>query len=240
MGNLLSIIIPNKDHGEFLPRQLISIVQQTVKPDEIIVIDDGSELDNSKTIIQDFYDAFKNDFNIKIELNDINKGVVSTINHAADMAEGDYLFFGSADDYLLPHFVERQKEAIVNHQPAIVCSDHNLPHEGPAHGIGGMGYYYIPGHCSSIKREPLFEFNKFIEEFGFKCDWFLLHAIALKYGWYSIKETLSIKTCHPDGYANTEVSDGKYPAIRQAMKDRVTNDPLFDNIKDDMLYLINK
>jgi len=241
MKSSLSIIIANKDHAAPLIRQLASIKGQSVKPDEIIVIDDGSEHDNSKQVIQDFYEQNKNDFNIKIELNDINKGVVPTINRGCDISESDYFYFASADDYLLPDFIKSHKEVIAKHQPALSCSDHNLPSNGPSRGVKDMGNYYIPGHCSCIKKEPLIEFGKFIEQFAFKCDWFLLHSIALKYGWHSIQQTLSVKEeSGPDSYANRMVREGKYPAIRQAMEFYVSTDPLFDDIRNDMLYLIRK
>lgn len=236
----LGIVIANKDHAAPLTHQLASIKEQSVKPDEIIIIDDGSEQDNSKQVIQDFYDQSKNDYNIKIELNEKNKGVVATVNRGCDISESDYLYFASADDTLLTDFVKCHKEAIINHQPAITCSDESLPNEGFGQGVEALGGYYIPGHCSCIKKEPLLEFGKFIEEFGFKCDWFLLHAIGLKYGWYSIKQNLSIKKSDSGGYANTTVSEGKLPAIQQAMIDHISSNPLFDDIRDEMLHLINK
>ena len=241
MENLLSIIIANKDHAPTLARQLYSIKTQTEKFDEIIVIDDGSEHDDSKEVIQKFYDENKDELNIKIELNYENKGVVQTINTGFDMSECEYLYFGSADDYLLPEFAKWHKAIIKEHRPPMVTSDHNLPKWGSCKGVEDMGWYYIPGHCTSFERGALLEFGKFIEEFSFKCDWFPLHAIALKHGWYTVRQTLSVKEeSGDDSYSNTMVREGKYPAIQKAMEDHVMSNPLFDGIRDDMLYLISK
>ena len=161
MENLLSIIIANKDHAPTLARQLYSIKTQTEKFDEIIVIDDGSEHDNSKEVIQKFYDENKDELNIKIELNYENKGVVQTINTGFDMSECEYLYFGSADDYLLPEFAKWHKAIIKEHRPPMVTSDHNLPKWGSCKGVEDMGWYYIPGHCTSFERGALLEFGKF-------------------------------------------------------------------------------
>jgi len=241
MGNVLSIIIANKDHAPTLARQLASIKSQTEKFDEVIVIDDGSERDNSKEVIQKFYDENKDELNVKIELNYENKGVVATINTGFDMSECDYLYFGSADDYLLPDFAKRHREIIEKYSPPMVTSDHHLPKQGFCKGLQDMGWYYIPGHCTSFERGALLEFGKFIEEFSFKCDWFPLHAIALKYGWHTIRDTLSVKEASgDDSYSSAVMREGKYPVIQQAMEFHVLNTPLFDDIRNDMLYLIRK
>ena len=182
----------------------------------------------------------KNDFNIKIELNEVNKGVIATVNRGMEISDCDYFYFASADDYILADFVRLHKGAIDNSQPSLVVSDHNLPRQGPSQGLQDMGSYYIPGHCSSVKKEALFEFDCFIEEFNFKCDWFLFHSIALKYGWYTIQQTLSIKTNDADSHANRAVSEGRHVPIIKAMESRVLTDPLFDDIRDEMLQLIRK
>src|SRR6185436_11843228 len=99
----LSIIIPNYNHGHCLPVAVNAILQQSAQPLEVIIIDDGST-DQSVEIIQEL--ARRHPV-IQFHHNEKNEGVLFTINRGIDLARGEYVFSSSADDEILPSFLEK-------------------------------------------------------------------------------------------------------------------------------------
>lgn len=93
--NKISIIIPVYNIAEYLPRCLDSLINQTYKNLEIIVVDDGSS-DNSRDIIESY--AKKDSRIVKIFKN--NSGVSDTRNKGIEQATGDYIGFVDGDDYI--------------------------------------------------------------------------------------------------------------------------------------------
>lgn len=101
MNNLVSVIVPVYNVEIFIKKCLNSIVNQTYKNLEIILIDDGSS-DNSGKICDEY--AAK-DKRIKI-IHKINGGVSSARNAGLDIANGDYIGFIDPDDYISENMYE--------------------------------------------------------------------------------------------------------------------------------------
>ncbi|MFD1334542.1 glycosyltransferase family 2 protein [Oceanobacillus iheyensis] len=98
MNNLLiSVIIPVYNVDEYIEECLNSVLNQTYKNIEIIVVNDGST-DNSLGIIEEY--ALKNE-NIKI-FSQENMGQSVARNQGMKMANGKYIYFLDSDDYILP------------------------------------------------------------------------------------------------------------------------------------------
>jgi hypothetical protein len=97
----LSVVIPNRNDSKYLPRCLRSIVDQDVKPDELIVIDDEST-DRSVEVIRAELDGHPF---ARLEINPKNLGGVQTANLGLRMATSKFVLFMGANDYVLPgHF----------------------------------------------------------------------------------------------------------------------------------------
>lgn len=101
MTPLLSIIIPVYNVEKYLSRCLQSIVEQTFKEFEVILINDGSK-DNSKEICEEFC---LHDSRFKL-INQENKGAGCARNKGIKNAIGKYLCFIDADDWIEPHYLE--------------------------------------------------------------------------------------------------------------------------------------
>jgi glycosyltransferase involved in cell wall biosynthesis len=242
MDKFLTIIVTNKNDSATLLRQLNSIVNQTMLPNELIITDDGSD-DNSVDIIYNFKNQHHiTKLPIKIIINKENCGVARRVNEATDIANSEYLFFGSANDYLLPTFVENCYRGYLAHKPAIISCTSLFPQDRfyIGHELIPPVSYYIPGHSSLVKKENLIEFGKHIIELEWHCDWFFFHGIALKYGWYGIPQELSIKTPNEFGYANHGVKTGKQLSIINNMVKIVNSEECFKYIKDGMMSQIKK
>ena len=93
----ISIIIPIYNAAPFLPRSIDSVLNQTYKKIELILIDDGST-DNSLSLIKDYQ---KKNKNIKI-LSQKNHGAGVARNAGINSATGKYIMFLDADDFLEP------------------------------------------------------------------------------------------------------------------------------------------
>lgn len=103
----VSIIIPVYNAEKFLGKCINSVLTQTYENWEIIIIDDGST-DNSEKIYNEFA---KNDNRFKVYYQD-NKGVSAARNFGINIAQGKYIIFIDADDWIEKDFIDRMIEVI--------------------------------------------------------------------------------------------------------------------------------
>ena len=96
--NGISIIVPCRNGATYLAATLRSVINQTLPPLEIIVIDDGST-DNSRDIAESFGHI------VKVHAG-AAKGAAVARNTGAGLAAGDRLMFLDADDLLTPRTLE--------------------------------------------------------------------------------------------------------------------------------------
>lgn len=90
----ISVIIPVYGVEKYIKQCMESVVNQTMKDIEIIVVNDGTT-DNSMKIVEEFlYDK-----RIKI-INKQNGGISSARNAGLDIARGKYVYFLDSDDYI--------------------------------------------------------------------------------------------------------------------------------------------
>jgi len=102
LSSKISIIVPVYNAEKHLKECLDSIINQTLKEIQIIIINDGSN-DNSKEIILDY--GSKDDRILFI--NSLNEGVSAARNKGIEKATGKYIGFVDADDYLDPKMYQR-------------------------------------------------------------------------------------------------------------------------------------
>lgn len=113
---LVSIIIPVYNCELFLKRALERVLQQTYPNLEIIVVDDESS-DNSYSIAKQFETRAVKVFRQK------NAGAAVARNTGLKNANGDFIQFLDADDYLSPGKIEEQVKALDGQQDKVaVCN----------------------------------------------------------------------------------------------------------------------
>lgn len=98
---MFSVIVPVYNVEKYLDKCLASILRQTFKNFECIIIDDGSP-DNSNAIIDKY---IKLDQRFKV-LHQKNMGVSAARNTGLDIAKGDYIIFVDSDDYIADDYLE--------------------------------------------------------------------------------------------------------------------------------------
>lgn len=92
----VSIILPVYNTKDYLEKCLESIINQTLREIEVIVVNDGS-LDDSQLVIDEFV---KKDNRIKAFVKE-NTGLSDTRNFGMKKAKGKYIWFIDSDDYLI-------------------------------------------------------------------------------------------------------------------------------------------
>ncbi len=118
MNELVSIIVPVFNVEMYLPECIESIINQTYKNIEIILVDDGSR-DKSGEIC-DLYS--KEDTRIKV-IHKKNTGVADSRNVGLKCAEGEYLFFVDSDDMLRSHTIELMLKILYEYNADMVCAE---------------------------------------------------------------------------------------------------------------------
>lgn len=173
--NKISVIITCHNYGRFLNQAIDSALFQSVKPKEIIVINDASD-DNTDEVARSFEDK------IKYYVVDF-KNAQKTRNFGLKKSSGEYVVYLDADDYLREDFLYKmQKEMENDDELLLVYSDRNhIGDEKILDSVGAkelwrsedysyenlMRYNYI-SITSLIRRDKFTGFDEDINRFQ---DW---------------------------------------------------------------------
>ncbi|MBQ9936950.1 MAG: glycosyltransferase [Oscillospiraceae bacterium] len=118
MSELISVIISVYNVEKYLRRCIDSVINQTYKDLEIILVDDGSIDDCGK--ICDEYKV--KDDRVKV-IHKENGGVSSARNAGLDIATGSYIAFVDSDDYVAPEmYAKLYSEAVQNKYDVVECN----------------------------------------------------------------------------------------------------------------------
>jgi len=119
VNNLVSVCIPVYNGEQYLEDCLNSVLSQTYKHIEVIIIDDGSN-DNSINIIKKIQAL---DSRIRLVINDTNLGLVGNWNKCIEEANGNWIKFIFQDDVMNPLCIEKMIFACEkNNVKVCICS----------------------------------------------------------------------------------------------------------------------
>lgn len=113
---MFSVIVPVYNVEQYLDKCLASILGQTYKDFECIIVDDGSP-DNSNVIIIDKYVKLDERFKV---LHQKNMGLSAARNAGLAIAQGDYIVFVDSDDHISNEYLEKFALKIANTDADIV------------------------------------------------------------------------------------------------------------------------
>jgi glycosyltransferase involved in cell wall biosynthesis len=91
---VVSVVIPCYNQGRFLATAIESVLNQSIKDIEIIIVDDGSTDGLTSTVAQSFDNI--------LYIHQQNKGLSAARNTGVEHCSGEYVLFLDADDWLLP------------------------------------------------------------------------------------------------------------------------------------------
>lgn len=199
----LSIVTPAYNRGGLLRRCFDSLLVQTDRDFEWIIVDDGSS-DDTETVVRGFEPA---DFPV-VYINKENGGKHTALNASHPHIRGKYVLILDSDDYLTPNAVERTKACwqpyedreevgIVTFQrgkspsePLCIVSDYDVP-------VDILRYKRTAVHsmdCSEVLRADLFRKYPFpvFEGERFVAECALWNRVALTHKCVYINEVIYI------------------------------------------------
>ncbi len=158
---LVSVIVPVYNVAKYLSRCLDSILTQTYKNLEIILVDDGST-DRSGQIC-DSYAA--TDLRVRV-LHKANGGVSSARNCGIEESRGEYISFVDPDDYISPHMYETLLHCAQQHQVDMVICKYI---EEKIDGERSVSVFPYTGNFLYLSMEEWM--NQFITTIGYQTVW---------------------------------------------------------------------
>ena len=102
----ISVVIPTYNRIELLKRSIDSVINQTIKPSEIIIVDDGSN-DGTEAMVKKKYDSLK-------LIKQKNKGASAARNSGIKASSGEWICFLDSDDEWKNDKLEKQIIAVAN------------------------------------------------------------------------------------------------------------------------------
>lgn len=205
---LVSVYITNHNYGSYLKKAIQSVLNQTLKNFELIIIDDGST-DNSKKIINSYK---KNNKIIKIFQK--NRGLTVSNNLALRLAKGKYIMRLDADDWLDNNALEVMSNTLERSPDiGLVFPDYfevdragkitNLIrrhdfkkvklHDQPAHGA-----------CTLIRKDCLEKIGGYSEKYDRQDGYYLWIKFIQKYKVLNINLPLFFYRKHESSLSNNE------------------------------------
>ncbi len=122
---LVSVVIPTYNRIHTLPASVDSVLKQTYKNLELIIMDDGST-DGTEEYVKEIADE-----RVRYRKAEKNMGPSAARNKGAELAKGEYLAFQDSDDEWMPDKLEKQMKLILDSgELSFVYSEFGLYHDG--------------------------------------------------------------------------------------------------------------
>lgn len=142
----VSIILCFYNEEKYLAQAIDSVLAQTYRNFELIIINDGST-DGSDAIIKQYSDE-----RIIYRINDENRRLAYSRNRGLELATGDYIGFFDGDDIMLPDKMEKQVRYLAEHKDIDLLS-------------GGYQYMDAQGTVSGEVVTPKYETDEQIRAY---------------------------------------------------------------------------
>jgi glycosyltransferase involved in cell wall biosynthesis len=190
----VSVVVPNYNYAEHMPKRLSSVFLQTQPVREIIVLDDCST-DDSLEVIPRVAEEWGR--HIRLLSNEKNSGsVFRQWRKAAETATGEFLWIAEADDLCAPQFLA-QLISLMRHDPSIqfAFSDSSAIDAGGAPLSTSYKSYYATVAPEALLRTQIFEGKDFARRF-LSIKNLILNVSAVVWRRQALLEAMS--TCEAD------------------------------------------
>jgi len=167
----LSVITVNKDNAAGLKKTCLSVVSQTYKDFEWIIIDGGSK-DDSVSIIKQYSDK------VTYWTSEPDSGIYNAMNKGIKQAAGNYLLFLNSGDFILYSWtleeafneIKECKQADVYYSDAVEDTYKVIIY--PKNINLRFFIHYMINHQNVLIRRELFERQLYNEKYKITADWF--------------------------------------------------------------------
>ncbi|MEW6096632.1 MAG: glycosyltransferase [bacterium] len=210
----VSVCIPNYNYGHFIGDAIRSVLAQTYKDFELIIVDNCSA-DNSEEVIKSFRDP-----RIRFYKNEKNIGMTANWNKCLSLARGEYISILHADDVYLPNFLEEGVKVLdTNPKVGMVYSQVKYINDkgkviGDSRGLQPLKSYVLAGEkefqklvthstnifCPAVMvRKSIYNaIGNFDESFSLASDYDMWLRISLNYDVAFISQPLACYRVHED------------------------------------------
>lgn len=244
----ISVILPNYNHGRYLRRAVLGLLDQDLPPSEIILIDDGST-DGSMTVIKEL--AAHSPL-IRVFYNEKNIGLVATQNRALSLSTGSFLYLAAADDCTFPGFFSRALDMLKRHPTAGLFCGEVVQFDGLDDSLLGLRPVVMPSFtakyldpdqvrrllrhsdnwiltgASVIRKDRLVAAGGLQEELGSFADGYLTRRIALATGFCFAPQIVAEWNVFPSSASMRTATDPQRTvALMELAARQISNDPLF-------------
>lgn len=234
---MITIIIPTYNRGKTLLRAINSVLNQTYKDFEVIVVDDNSS-DDTELIVSSI-----NDSRVRFVKHSTNLGANAARNTGIDLAKGKYIAFQDSDDEWFENKLEKQINYLLrNPEVDIVACSFNKYSEGkvetlPSEEIGCdiqeklLWGNFISTQTIIGKKECFIEekFDTILPRFQ---DWELMIRMSRRYKIYFMNEPLVNVYVQGDSISKNPLK--AVNALKKIMEKH--NDLIYSNNKLVSLY----
>jgi glycosyltransferase involved in cell wall biosynthesis len=115
---LVTVYMPTKDRAHLLNKAVLSVLSQSYKKLELIIVSDGST-DNTEDVVNTF---IKQDSRVRFFSHKISKGACASRNIAIANARGEYITGIDDDDEFLPSRIDLLIKTMLSDNVSFVCS----------------------------------------------------------------------------------------------------------------------
>lgn len=129
----VTVLMSTFNRADYLPGAIESILNQTLKDFEFIIVNDGST-DNTDAVLKTYA---RQDSRIKILKNQTNQGLINSLNRGLDLARGTYIARMDDDDLSLPPRLEIQTNYLDSHPDITVLGGAYFTREDKTLHMGG-------------------------------------------------------------------------------------------------------
>ncbi|MBK8622512.1 MAG: glycosyltransferase [Saprospiraceae bacterium] len=158
----ISVVVPIFKSEDYLVRTIKSLIYQTWKEIEIILVNDGSP-DNSGDICDSYA---KIDDRIKV-IHQLNQGAAHAMRNGANHATGDYIMFLDGDDWIEINTLEKAINKIMLYNPDIIFWSYyknTINSEVPIKSLFDKDIFFIGDELVNLKRRLVGLVGKELEQ----------------------------------------------------------------------------
>jgi len=151
---LVSICIPTFNNADYLRDTISSILNQTYKNIEIIILDNAST-DGTEQIVNEISKSY----DLKYDNNQTNLGAFSNFNKSFKIAKGDYIAIFHSDDIYEKNIIEREMEILLDNENVGAVFTTGKMINGNDKIIGSFA---VP---RKLRDKTIFDFKEVLTEF---------------------------------------------------------------------------
>lgn len=184
----VTVVMPTYGHAAYIRQALDSVMAQSLAPDDVIVINDGSD-DDTDAQVQPYLHGVR-------YIKRPHRGIADTLNEANRLVHTDYILYLASDDWLTPDAIETLQLVLEKHPGVGVVHanrlkvddnlralpDGKIPHDGPYLDMELMLTWYTTYSPAILCRRDAVLSAGPIPDYPYCQDWWLWISIALQ-GW---------------------------------------------------------